>query len=123
MISSGELPDIISAGWMGDSLYSGGLDKFVDDNVLIRVNELVDQYAPDYKSAIENVVEKEEQKEFYTDSGNISMPSRPMRSGRTTAFCSARTGWTSWGWGSRRPLRIMKIFSLPFRNKKGQNLP
>ena len=71
MISSGELPDIISAGWMGDSLYSGGLDKFVDDNVLIRVNELVDQYAPDYKSAIENVVEKEEQKEFYTDSGNM----------------------------------------------------
>ena len=57
MISSGELPDIISTGWIGDSLYSGGLDKFVDDNVLIRVNELVDQYAPDYKSAIENVVE------------------------------------------------------------------
>lgn len=71
MIAGGDLPDIICTGWDGDDLYVGGGDKYIDDGTLIRLNELIDQYAPDYKNAIETVVNQEERKEFYTDSGNI----------------------------------------------------
>lgn len=72
MIASGEYPDIICNGWSGDGLYNGGLDKYIDDGVLIRLNELIDEYAPDYKKAMETIVSEEEQKDFYTDEGNIA---------------------------------------------------
>ena len=37
----------------------------------MRLNDLIPQYAPDYLKAIETMVNKDEQKEFYTDQGNM----------------------------------------------------
>lgn len=69
MMAGGDLPDIIYTNWDGFDLYTGGLDKYVAENVLIHFEDMVEQYAPDYLYCIENYVAPEEQKEFYTDSG------------------------------------------------------
>ena len=71
MIASDSLPDIISSSWGGDDMYTGGLDKYVKDEILIKLNDLVPQYAPDYLNTINTMVKEEEKKEFYTDSGNM----------------------------------------------------
>lgn len=125
MISSGELPDIISTGWMGDDLYSGGLDKYVDDNVLIRVNDLVDQYAPDYKSAIENVVAKEEQKEFYTDSGNMVQfyAISPYEEWAYNGLLLRRDWVDELGLGEPETLEDYENLLVAFKEQKGAKSP
>lgn len=45
MITSGEYPDLI---WSVDQYYVGGLDKAVDDGVIIAFNDMMETYAPDY---------------------------------------------------------------------------
>ena len=71
MIAGDSLPDIISTDWAGDDLYTGGLDKYVSDGVLLPVNDLAEKYAPDYLKMIREKVPEDEQMEFYTDSGNL----------------------------------------------------
>lgn len=71
MVAGDTLSDIISTGWAGEGLYKGGGDQYIDDEVLLRLNELIDQYAPDYKNAIETLVVENEQRDFYTDEGNM----------------------------------------------------
>jgi putative aldouronate transport system substrate-binding protein len=73
MIASDTLPDMIMSNWAGDGLYSGGIDKYVNDGVIIRLNELVEKHAPDYLKCIETFVPADERKEFYTDAGHIAV--------------------------------------------------
>lgn len=72
MLASDDLPDIICTGWDGDNMFIGGRDKYVDDGVIIPLNDLVPTYAPDYLKAIETIVEKDQQKDFYTDNGQLT---------------------------------------------------
>ena len=65
MISSGDLPDIIEQG----ERYKGGIDKAIADGIFIRLNELVDKYAPNFKKVIES--NEELKKQVYSDSGNL----------------------------------------------------
>lgn len=69
MMAGGELPDIIYTNWSGHDMYTGGLDKYVEEGVLIDFADTVEQFAPDYYNCIQTKVAPEEQKEFYTDSG------------------------------------------------------
>lgn len=71
MMASDSLPDMINCGWDGDDLYLGGGDKYITDGVLIRLNELAKDYAPDYLKCIETFVPQEERKDFYSDGGNM----------------------------------------------------
>ncbi len=71
MIAGDDLPDMISTGWVEDGLFVGGLDKYIDDGVIVPLNDLIEDYAPDYKKALETVVLPEERKNFYTDEGNL----------------------------------------------------
>jgi putative aldouronate transport system substrate-binding protein len=73
MIASNDLPDMIMTGWSGDSMYVGGVDKYINDGVIAHLNELVENYAPDYLKCINTFVPVEERKEFYTDSGNMGV--------------------------------------------------
>ncbi len=72
LMAGGELPDIIFTGWSGTDLYTGGLDKYVDEGVLVDLNEHVQEWAPDYYNCIQTYVKPEEQREFYTDSGYMT---------------------------------------------------
>jgi putative aldouronate transport system substrate-binding protein len=65
MLASNQLPDIIQ----GEQFYAGGPDKAIEDGIYLRLNELIDKYAPDYKKVRE--LKKEIARETITDSGNI----------------------------------------------------
>ncbi|MDR0710389.1 MAG: extracellular solute-binding protein [Spirochaetaceae bacterium] len=67
MIASGDYPDIIVN--TGDALYSGGMDTAITDGVYIRLNELVEQYAPNYKELRTRTPEVA--RDTLTDQGNI----------------------------------------------------
>jgi putative aldouronate transport system substrate-binding protein len=73
MVAGDMLPDIIFTGWGGDSLYTGGVDKYISDGVLLNVKDMLAEYAPDYLNAIKTLVPEGEQKEFYTDEGNLAL--------------------------------------------------
>ena len=49
MIASGTYPDIID----GMSYYSGGLTKAYNDGIIVRLNDLIDRYAPNLKKIYE----------------------------------------------------------------------
>lgn len=51
MLASGDYPDIISGG---NTNYQGGSAKGVEDGVYLALNDLIDQYAPNYKALQES---------------------------------------------------------------------
>lgn len=51
MIGSGELPDIIERGWFD---YPGGQGKAVSDGAIIELNDLIDEYAPNFKKVLDS---------------------------------------------------------------------
>ena len=67
MFSSGEYPDIIE--FVASYEYPGGFDRGIKDGVILRVNELVDKYAPNYKALLDS--DPTLRKDIITDEGNI----------------------------------------------------
>lgn len=68
MIASDDLPDIITHDF-GIPYYPGGGDKAIKDGKYLRLNELVDQYAPNFKKIISD--DADLRKNIVTDEGNI----------------------------------------------------
>lgn len=66
MITSDELPDVIQNY---ASEYKGGIDKAIEDGVYLRLNELIDKYAPNYKKLLQE--DPELARQVTTDKGNI----------------------------------------------------
>lgn len=66
MIASKDLPDIIS---QYANTYPGGVDKAIDDGIYLKLNDLVEKNAPNYKKLREN--NKELARQTITDAGNI----------------------------------------------------
>jgi putative aldouronate transport system substrate-binding protein len=68
LIASGDYPDIIES--TPGMAYPGGWDKGIQDGVILRLNDLVDQNAPNYKYFLDSkpIVKKE----ATTDEGNIA---------------------------------------------------
>lgn len=66
MISSGELPDVIEYNW---ATVPKGPDKAIEDGTIIRLNELIEQYAPNLTKVLEG--NPEFRKLITTDDGNI----------------------------------------------------
>lgn len=65
LISAGDYPDIMVNGI---NYYKAGADASIEDEVFIRLNELVDEYIPNYTALID---EYSVEKEVITDSGNM----------------------------------------------------
>jgi len=66
LLASGNYPDIVQ---MNAVQYPGGGDAGIDEGVFLRLNELIDQHAPNYKALRESSEEK--RKMTITDEGNI----------------------------------------------------
>ncbi|MCX7885329.1 MAG: extracellular solute-binding protein [Caloramator sp.] len=66
MINSKELPDVIQ-NYAGE--YKGGIDKAISDGVYLRLNDLIEKYAPNYKKLLDE--DPELARQVTTDSGNI----------------------------------------------------
>lgn len=67
MVASGDYPDLLMR--VTNAQYKGGPDKAVADGNYLRLNELIDKYAPNYKKVINTT--DESRKLSYTDEGNI----------------------------------------------------
>ncbi|SMG56635.1 putative aldouronate transport system substrate-binding protein [Paenibacillus aquistagni] len=66
MLTSDKLPDVIEYSWIG---YPGGPEKAIKDGKIIRLNELIDEHAPNLKKVLEE--HPEWKKEIMTDEGSI----------------------------------------------------
>ncbi len=51
MLASGNYPDIIQ--WQHNNSYTGGVAQLYADGIIIRLNEVIDQYMPNYKALLE----------------------------------------------------------------------
>ncbi|NMO95462.1 extracellular solute-binding protein [Paenibacillus lemnae] len=68
LVSTNELPDIIYYNW-ADAI--GGPEKMIEDGRIIRLNELIDQYAPNLKKIIDS--DPDVKKQISLDDGTIYM--------------------------------------------------
>lgn len=68
MIASNELPDMITHDF-GIPNYPGGGDKAIADDNYLRLNELIESHAPNFKKILDN--DAELRKTIITDEGNI----------------------------------------------------
>jgi len=68
LISTKELPDIIYYNW-ADAV--GGPEKLIEDGRIIRLNELIEQYAPNLRKIIES--DPDVKKQITLDDGTIYM--------------------------------------------------
>ncbi len=66
MINSNDMPDIIQDY---GSAYPGGVDKAINDGAFIKLNDLIDKYAPNFKKLRES--DKNIAQQTITDEGNI----------------------------------------------------
>ncbi|MDI6618399.1 MAG: extracellular solute-binding protein [Clostridiales bacterium] len=66
MASSKNLPDIIERGFLN---YPGGPDKAIEDHIILKLNGLIDRYAPNYKKYL--MSEPDLGKQVKTDSGTL----------------------------------------------------
>lgn len=68
LIATKDLPDVIYYNW-ADAV--GGPEKMIEDGRIIRLNELIDQYAPNLKKIIES--DPDVKKQIALDDGTIYM--------------------------------------------------
>jgi putative aldouronate transport system substrate-binding protein len=66
MIASGQYPDIIETNWL---TFPGGPAKAIRDEIIVRLNELIDQHAPNLKKLLDE--NPEWRKQIVTDEGDI----------------------------------------------------
>ncbi len=69
MIASGNYPDIIEIIHPYGYMFPGGYDKAIEEGIILKLNDLVDQYAPNYKKLLNS--SEQMRKESLTDAGNI----------------------------------------------------
>lgn len=67
MMASRKFPDIIEYNWL--NTYPGGGAKALKDGVIIRLNSLIDQYAPNFKNCLTK--NPEMRKQVVNDDGDI----------------------------------------------------
>ncbi|MGG4345301.1 extracellular solute-binding protein [Paenibacillus lautus] len=66
MLASGDLPDMIEYNFIGD--FPGGPEKAINDGYILKLNDLIDQYAPNLKKYLEENPDID--KMVKTDSGS-----------------------------------------------------
>ncbi|MFC3750003.1 extracellular solute-binding protein [Paenibacillus sp. GCM10012306] len=65
LLASGDLPDMLEYEWAG---FPGGPEKAINDGYILRLNEVIDQYAPHLKQYLREHPEID--KQIKTDSGS-----------------------------------------------------
>jgi putative aldouronate transport system substrate-binding protein len=66
MLASGELPDMMEYDWLNG--FPGGPEKAINDGYILKLNDLIDKYAPNYKKYLKEHPEVD--KMAKTDSGS-----------------------------------------------------
>lgn len=66
MLASGDLPDMLEYNFIGD--FPGGPEKAINDGYILKLNDLIDQYAPNLKKYLQDNPDID--KMVKTDSGS-----------------------------------------------------
>ena len=93
MIASRDLPDLVEYNWVN---YQGGVQKAIDDGVIIKLNDYIDQYAPNFKKTVSDgsKLSKIYDKGSKTDEGNyFAFPCFNIGSYRTFGGPMIRKDW------------------------------
>lgn len=69
LIASGDMPDIVEHTWI--SSYPGGAEKAMQDDVILKLNDIIDKYAPNYNKYLKD--NPDVAKLLRTDSGSYFM--------------------------------------------------
>lgn len=69
LLASRKFPDIIEYNWTDSNVYPGGPTKAIADGVLVRLNNLIEQYAPNLKNCLDK--NPDWRKQVVTDTGDI----------------------------------------------------
>ena len=121
MIASRELPDFIEYNhWPA---YPGGPDKAVTDNVIYRLNDIIDKNAPNFKAALES--NDEWRRQSMTDNGTIyAFPALNTGKYRTFGGMLIRDDWLK-ELGLEMPETIDEWENVltAFKEKKGASAP
>ena len=125
LFASGDLPDIIrfDNGQDASLTYQGGGEKGVKDGVLLKLNDLIDQYAPNYKAIMERGGQY--QKDTVTDDGTIwAMYTVADTTEEPWCGLSYRKDWAD-DLGISEPVTLDDWHDLltAFKEKKGADAP
>lgn len=67
LVASGKYPDVVEFDWLHS--YAGGPSKAIKDGVIVRLNDLIDKYAPNYTRVLAD--RPDWRKQVVTDEGDI----------------------------------------------------
>jgi putative aldouronate transport system substrate-binding protein len=67
LVASGRYPDVIEVNWL--TSYAGGPAKALKDGVILRLNDLIDKYAPNLKQVLSD--HPEWRRQMVTDEGDL----------------------------------------------------
>lgn len=119
MIASGRYPDVIEYGWVN---YPGGPEKAIHDNVIIPLNDLIENHAPNLKAYLD--ANPDIKKMMTTDEGNLYVfPSIGMVSNSSRGLV-LRADWLK-DLGLEPPETIDEWTHVlrEFKEKKGATAP
>ena len=126
IVASGKYPDVIEYNWLASA--PGGPARYLRDGVIVRLNELIDQYAPNLKKVLAD--HPDWRKQIITDAGDIYV--FPFIRGDTQLAVSAgmalRKDWLDEvGLGAPTTLdewqTALRAFKDKDTNRKGNELP
>lgn len=120
LIASGKLPDVIEYNITN---YSGGPEKAIADKVLIPLNDLIKQHAPNFKKYLDE--HPDIKKEISTDDGTIyAFPAIGTGNVNVSAGLVVRKDWLD-DLGLKAPETIEEWTNVlrQFKEKKGAKTP
>lgn len=120
MIASRDLPDLIEYGWIG---YNGGPEKAISDGIILKLNDLIDAYAPDAKTLMQSspVVAKQS----VTDNGSYyAFMAVGESNGNTQSGPFLRADWLA-DLGLEDPTTLEEWTAIleKFKSEKGAEFP
>jgi putative aldouronate transport system substrate-binding protein len=121
MIADGNLPDIVEYNW---GSYPGGLEKAVDDGMILPLNEAIDKYCPNLKAYLRDHPDVD--KMIKTDKGNYCFFPF-LRATERQLFSEGlmiRKDWLD-DLGLKNPSTLDEFHDVlaAFRDKKGAKAP
>lgn len=120
MIASQELPDMIEWTWTG---YSGGPQKAIDDNIIIKLNDLMEECTPNLRAALSSNADYERQAKT-DDNSYYAFPGLNVGKYRTFGGIIIRQDWLD-ELNLSRPETIEEWETVlrAFKEKKGASAP
>ncbi|MGG1516485.1 extracellular solute-binding protein [Paenibacillus oryzisoli] len=120
MIASHDLPDVIETNWL---TYPGSPTKAIQDGVIIKLNDLIDKYAPNLKKIMDE--NPEIKKQMRTDNGDIfSFPFLTVTKSRVFSGPVIRKDWLDeLGLSMPETMDDWEKTLRAFKEKKGAKAP